>query len=78
MTLINSELPLFLFCSAFTTNLKHNNQEYVLELVDTAGQVNKMLISSHVLRVLCASLFVLVTSCRIFCLSNGCPFKCRN
>ena len=32
---------LFIF-SAFTKKLKHNNQEYVLELVDTAGQVNMM------------------------------------
>lgn len=34
----------FLFHLAFTTKLKHNNQEYVLELVDTAGQVNMLLI----------------------------------
>lgn len=29
-----------LFCSAFTTELRHNSQEYVLEVVDTAGQVH--------------------------------------
>lgn len=29
-----------LFCSAFTTKLRHNSQEYVLEVVDTAGQVH--------------------------------------
>lgn len=28
------------FFSAFTTKLKHNSQEYILEVVDTAGQVN--------------------------------------
>ena len=28
------------FFSAFTTELKHNSQEYILEVVDTAGQVN--------------------------------------
>ena len=33
------------FFSAFTTKLKHNSQEYILEVVDTAGQVNIPLIS---------------------------------
>ena len=33
------------FLSAFTTKLKHNSQEYILEVVDTAGQVNILLIS---------------------------------
>lgn len=35
-------VSLFYFFSAFTKKLKHNSQEYVLELVDTAGQVNMM------------------------------------
>ena len=42
----NLEMALSLFYyffSAFTKKLKHNNQEYVLELVDTAGQVNMIL-----------------------------------
>lgn len=34
------------FFSAFTTKLKHNSQEYILEVVDTAGQV-----SIHVLLI---------------------------
>ena len=29
-----------LLCSAFTTKLRRNSQEYVLEVVDTAGQVH--------------------------------------
>ena len=54
--------PALLFCSAFTTKLKHNSQEYILEVVDTAGQVNILLISpcSRVNDLLMVLIFLIV------------------
>lgn len=53
LKLVRVSTAAFLFCSAFTTKLKHNSQEYILEVVDTAGQVNILLISPDIFNSTC-------------------------